>query len=288
MERVINGRILCDTYDSIAEYAEISQRDRHPENTPIRPATLALVRDGWNVDIPEALNVASTAVEQAPRLMESANFAAHWDVTGCEVDVGAYLAGTPECMIDYPVQQTVSFGRVVTIVSSMDANAGLGNGGYQARGRAATALAMAVSRLGYSVELWADNFGGDLWLSRAEMPPEMYDRYCKRVTAEVYQRMLVKGPNDSLDPAHVMYAFGHRSMLNELAFGTFDGFPGVWGATHAYGNARGCAWDDRPEWVRGLYPEGAIFITGMAHSLDAEGMSAYVMGELRKLGLLAE
>lgn len=274
MEQIIDGKVLFETYHSIAEYAQLAVANHHPD-TPISQHTLNLVRDGWSEDIAQTLEVASSAVEASYELAEHANFAPHWDVTGAEVDVARYLSGEPECMIDFPVQETLSFGRTVTLVSSMDANCGMDGGGYLERGRVAVALSLALSRLGYSVELWADNFGAD-------------SPYPTNARAVVYQRMLVKGTNDTLDPAHLMYAFGHRTMLTELAFGTFDAFPAIWGATHS-GGPRGCAWDERPEFVKDVYPAGTIYITGVPDGLDnAQAMAKYVMNEIRQLGLLAE
>jgi hypothetical protein len=267
--------VLFDTYWSIREFADKAIADRNPHATPIRPSTLDRVRDGDDSDLPAVLDIAEAAVNAAPKLTESANFAASWDVTGAEVDVGSFLAGTPECMIDYPVMQSVSYGRVVTLVSSSDANCGMGDGGYRERGMVATALGMALVRLGYNVEMWCDIWGGDY-----STP--------KYSECEIYQRMLVKSASDTLDPAHLMFAFGNRAMLTQLAFGTFDGFPsGVFHRTHSR-ESRGCAWDERSEWVtRDVYPEGTIFITGAPNG-DVASMTEFVMNELRKAGLLAE
>lgn len=267
--------VLFDTYWSVQDFADKAQSDHNPERTIIRPKTLASVRDGDDSELPDILSIAEASVNAAPKLMESANFTASWDVTGAEVDVGAYLQGTPECMIDYPVKQSVSYGRVVTLVSSSDANCGMGDGGYRERGMVATALGMALVRLGYNVEMWCDIWGGD-------------DHKPNRSDCEIYQRVLVKSANDTLDPAHLMFAFGNQAVLTQLAFGTFDGFPsGIFRRTHSGSGNRGCAWDERADWVtRDVYPEGTIFITGAPNG-DVDSMTEFVMNELSKAGLLA-
>ena len=81
---------------------------------------LRMASEGWQDELESTLEIAESAIEMADKehMTDSFNQPV-WDVTGAQVDVGAYLAGTPECMIDYPLTETTKVGRVITLVASI-------------------------------------------------------------------------------------------------------------------------------------------------------------------------
>lgn len=275
MEREIRnddhgGRVLVETFNSVREFYDTAIASHIAGNTSFPSYVHEYVKNGLCKDLPMALDIAESAVSDSVRLHEAAAFLPAWDVTGAEVDVARYLSGEPENMIDFPLTAAIQAGRVITLVSCADANSG---SDWRSRGILATALGLALARMGYATEMWADNYGMDY------------------AGHNQYQRILVKSTSDEIDPARLMYAFGHSSMLSSLAFGCFDGYRNLgpefapWYRSYSnYG--RGSA-EPRTAELEALYPEGTIFITGQLTGATADTARAAVERELEKLGLLA-
>src|SRR5690349_18556836 len=64
------------------------------------PELVQYGRFGWTAEMPDALSVAEDAVKVIEKDHELTSFRQEWDVTGSTVDIPAYLAGQPECMIE--------------------------------------------------------------------------------------------------------------------------------------------------------------------------------------------
>lgn len=76
-----------------------------------------LVREGW----PEGAKLASQLQAKLSYAMAAADtvserFHTTWDVAGEEPDIGRYLAGEPENMMDYRLEEVPAFGRVASVV----------------------------------------------------------------------------------------------------------------------------------------------------------------------------
>lgn len=281
MERTRNGKSLSETYWSVAEYAD--QASEHADRildrlTPDRHdwadvdsmgEALSLAKDGWNDELPAALELAESAVEVAIKdhMVDSFNQPV-WDVTGAQVDVGAFLAGTPECMIDYPLSKTSHAGRVVTLVCGLCVSGAVSTRAMVKRGQVMTALALALSRLGHSVEIWID-VNGD------------------KSGYEHYQRVLVKGASDELDPAAIMFALAHPAMFRAIGLGTWDGYPGHFKTLFSENPGRGRV-GTRNQAQRELYPDGTIFTNGLESGSDVPDADMFLRKYLGELGLLAE
>jgi len=254
-----------ETFWSLAAFADDVAGHGECENNAYMPAdwkgasfeeALELARNGWTDELDGALELAESAVTFAEQehMTDSFNQPV-WDVTGAQVDVGAYLAGTPECMIDYPLSTTSKAGRVITLCASVTYSGSLSAETVIKRGRVITALALALSRLGHNTELWADLTG-------------------KNDKGELQVRVLVKSADDELDPAKVMYAFAHPSMLRQLHFSALEkrGYPS---------NQRVIPL------VRDL-PEGTIYLPELRTASDVPNADEFLRKYLGELGLLAE
>lgn len=257
---------IIETFDSLNEFYSEAMRVRNEHNTYISSRTEVAVRDGINhKKVPSILDIVSEAIKISPELREIFAFTPSFDVAGDYVDVGRFVEGEPECMVAHPMQVTNAVSPVITLVSSADSNIG---GDWETRGIIATALGMAISRLGYNTEMWADNYG-----------------YCG--SSYQYQRIRVKSTADEINPARLMFGFGDDRMLTELAFGNFDGmtkndFPQFsrWERTH--GSAM-----PRCEAIEALYPPGTIFITGqLSGGATPAQMAQAITSQLRNAGLL--
>lgn len=218
---------------------------------------LTMARKGWADELNSALQVAESAVEMAEKeqMMDAFNQPV-WDVTGAQVDVGAYLAGTPECMIDYPLTETSKVGRVITLCGSISYSGSVSGSTIERRGRTMVALALALSKLGHNTELWADLSGG------------------YGASSQWRIRILVKGANDELDPARIMFAFAHPAMLRQL------GFSAVEEGLHKSLMVPPIA----PE--KDL-PEGTIYLPEVCSGRDVPEAEAFLRQYLDELGLLA-
>lgn len=277
----INGkRVLTCTYDSLDEVAAAAaKRVDTPGNicgghsraedfnghTSFK-AALDLARTGWTKHLDKTLSLSESAVTSVESEAEELSFHAQWDVTGCEVDVARYLNGEPENMIDYPMTYMPKQGRIITLVASVAYSAAIDSQQIIQRGQIITAFALALSRLGISVELWVDwtlsGFGRN------------------SVNARV--RVLVKGANDTLDPARILFAYSHPAMLRQVLFGIQDGFPA---------DIQKAGGDD----VRGVpappikdMPEGTIYLPELKSSRNVPNAAGELKNMLKQAGFITE
>ena len=158
------------------------------------PEALEMGRMGWEAGLVDAMPIAESAVSYVEREHPFPSFHHVFDVSGGEVDMGRYVTGEPENMIEYVPQVVSKVGRVVTLCAS-----GCFSGSVTAehiiqRGAAIIGLALALERTGHACELWVD-------ISGPEQPI----------------RILVKSAHDIVDPSRIAYAFGHPTVLRFFA-----------------------------------------------------------------------
>lgn len=286
MEQVIKGRWLAETYWSMNELVDtavernteasyfVNQRgdDDFMGEVGSWEHALELARKGWPEQLPGALELAESAVETADRQHMTDSFSEPvWDVTGAQVDVGAFLAGTPECMIDYPLTQTSKVGRVVTLVVGVGVNCSVSGQSIIERGRKVVALALALTRLGHAVEIWADD-----------------TQSAFSTQAKLFQRVLVKGVDDEIDPAVLLFALAHPAFQRGIKWATWDGLPASHREGYSLHNCRGRTRMERLDKETALYPEGSIFIPSTQSVEMRLSPVEFLRKYLGELGLLAE
>ena len=278
MERTINGKHLMETHWSLGEFADYSAKhagDKRAKryatldfaNVGSFDEALNLAKHGWSEQLPAAMAIAESAIEMASKEHMTDTFNPVWDVSGAEVDVARYLSGEPECMIDFPLSKTSKQGRVITLVASLSTSAAVEADTMIRRGQVIVALALALSRLGHSVEIWAD---------------------CStsRHSVTACERVLIKGVNDEIDAAQLMFALAHPAMLRCLAFGAKDGFPDEWGKELGYSGYGRPAPRTKADIAQ--YPEGTIFLPELRSYSDVPNADQFLRKYLGELGLLAE
>jgi hypothetical protein len=273
MQDTIKGKTRIMEFASVAELADTADLHAgyHRKNGSKDEwagasfnDSLRMAREGWSDELASAMEIAENAVTMADQehMTESFNQPA-WDVTGAQVDVGAYLAGTPECMIDYPLSTTSKVGRVITLVASSIISTMISTDTLIKRGRVITALALALARMGHAIEIWSDSVG-------------------TKDGKTLIQRTLVKGVNDELDPAAIMFALGHPAFHRQLVLGTRDMFTGAWSDMTSIKPS------PRPASFAATYPEGSIFLPELCSSSDVPNADEFLKKYLGELGLLAE
>jgi hypothetical protein len=268
----IVGNKLTRVYDSMMEFADDAERlpRRHPNERDGWTGNFSFsdaldgAREGWAAELNTTLEIAESAVKTARdrRLMDA--FDPVWDVSGAAVDVGRFVANEPECMISFPLNRRSNVGSVITLAANVVVSGAISADNIKARGRLIVALSMLLAQLGHATELWVSMRTGD-YLPEAEIAVK------------------VKGIDDVVDPAVIMFAFAHPAMSRHLAFNVFFNLPGKWGDQR---NRQGMI--GKPlEPSADLYPEEAIRLPGVfsPRDLDAE---AFLRGHLGTLGLLTD
>ncbi|MFC4014066.1 hypothetical protein ACFOY2_43045 [Nonomuraea purpurea] len=166
---------------------------------------IRLARDGW----PLALEQADVTVGQ---LRERAGLSAavtilepSWDVTGSEVDIGAYLAGEPECMVDAVPRQVSRRGKVITFVVPVVYSNSVPHASVINRGLALATLCAAIIEAGHSVEIWCGATG--------------------MVNSRTRYRAMIRAisAGEPLDIGRLIFAMAHPAMCRKMVFGLWDG-----------------------------------------------------------------
>lgn len=271
------GTTIRRTYDSLSDFADYAENFSSEVTTGRESPHWAygepghfgnddafrLARDGWQSKQDEAINIAEEAIREIETEMDIDRWEPVWDVTGGAVDIGQYLAGEPECMMEYPVTPIPSTGRVVTICTSVAASGSIDPEELISRGTMIAGLAMMLERMGYNTEIWAD------------LSVEGF-----RTGHKLEERILVKSARDMIDPSRILYAIANPSMLRIIGFAAMHGLPYEWQRSLSVGMGYGMPASP----VHDL-PDGTIYMDKLLSyvSYDAK---AELVGYLRKLGII--
>jgi hypothetical protein len=168
---------------------------------------LRLAKDGWTAVLPAVDAEVAKLRERVEDEVLTTTLAPAWDVTGSEVDIGAYLSGEPECMVDAVPQRISKRGRVVTfLVPAGYVNTTPHSAVYH-RGVALAALCSSITAAGHSVEIWS---GFCSYLSKTERFASV-----ARVTSAA----------EPLDIGRLMFVMTHPAVLRRLWFAVWDSAP---------------------------------------------------------------
>jgi hypothetical protein len=275
-EDTIHGDRVETVYWSMDEFADGAERRRNRDIDDLsregrdswRGASwseaLKIAREGWQEHLDVTVEVAESAVNLIEQDNEVDTFEPVWDLTGSEVDVARYLSGEPENMIDYPLHKIAKPGTIITLCASVGYSAGISSGTIIKRGQVITAFALALGRLGHSVEMWADS--------------TMAGTYKDGTT-----RVLVKGANDVLDPARILAAYAHPSTLRHLVFASTHGWPAGYRKAIGIGDSYG-----KPSPPPKTLPEGTIYLPELKSYGDIPDAHEALRDMLRDVGLLRE
>lgn len=171
---------------------------------------IQLAVDGWPLALEEA-DVTVAELRDSAGLSHSVTvLEPTWDVTGAEVDIGAYLAGVPECMIDAVPREVSRRGKVITFLVPAGYSHTVEHDAIINRGLALATLCAAIIDAGHSVEIWS-GFAGRLKTSESEQ------RF--RSTARVIEA------GEPFDVGRLIFAVAHPAMLRRLWFGVWDAQP---------------------------------------------------------------
>ena len=263
------GSLLKFRFDSVTDLVETLGSFPEHWGNPFRAfhgvdsiqEAFELARDGWAEPLPRILQASEDAVSKVEQEHEVTSFTAVYDVAGCEVDVARYLDGTPENMIDYPLVPIVKAGRVITLCASVSVSGSVDVGALQRRGQATAALALALGRLGYSLEIYVDLTA---------------ERGGKRLSI----RTLLKGAQDALDVERSIYALAHPSMLRALYFTAIR-----MGSDYGFNMGTSLGTPENP--VEDL-PEGSLYLPCLRSERDVPDADEQLLAWLRELEIITD
>ncbi|UED88402.1 hypothetical protein K4G22_11170 [Streptomyces profundus] len=236
------------------------------------PEALRLATDGWTRQVPEVEAAIATLRERVRDEVVTTMLVPTWDVTGSEVDVGAYLSGVPECMVDATPQRVSTRGRVVTFLVPAGYTNATPHASVRNRGLALAALCSAIIAAGHSAEIWSG--------------------MCVHVEGERYVSVArVISAAEPFDLGRLIFVLAHPAMLRRLWLAVWDSAPRDRAERMCrddYGWASyACHPDDLPDGVRDPYvlpylepadPQWHTFESAMAWCAEV----------FRELGLVRE
>lgn len=130
-------------------------------------------------------------------------YVTYLDVSGANVDMGKFVTGEPECMMEFAQEPAASMGRVVKIVVGGSCSWTIDKQWIINRGTAVVALVDTLHKLGVGVEVWWEsNVGGE-----SNGKGNKYTTACK-----------VHDSAEPLDVDSIMFALAHPAMLRRLKF----------------------------------------------------------------------
>ena len=156
---------------------------------------MELSRRGWPEGL-KAMNKARRLVdipEHSDQGMQMKPFNA---VAGDEVDVGLHLSGEPECMIDYHLQLTPSYGKVAKIIVNASASGSVNAKVMRYRGTAACILIDCLESAGVRCEV-------------------ILLAFC---SGELTSEVLIKKPDEHVEPDRMAFMLAHPAVMRRFGF----------------------------------------------------------------------
>lgn len=134
----------------------------------------------------------------------SDHYVVQHDVTGADVNIGLFMAGEPECMMQFVSEPQARMGRVVKVLVNGCTSASTKPDHIIKRGAAVLTLVNTLHLMGVGVELWWEDaikgYG-------SKHPDRTYSTAVK-----------LHDSAQPLDIDNVMFALAHPSMLRRVCF----------------------------------------------------------------------
>lgn len=218
--------------------------------------------NGWQEGLDRSMSIIDSALETVEQTVDMPRWEVEWDYVGGEVDVGRYLSGIRECMIEPDPVQVSLVGKVVTLDIGVCCSAAISADNIVKRGTACVALAMALQRCDHAVEIWIS-----------------YDQVAPNGKT-LSLKTLIKAANDSIDPALLAYWLAHPTVQRLVMFGLCDAdvrqVPREWySAPNRY----------RVGGAVETLPDGTIYLPGNESHVDLD-TERFVTDHLKKLGIV--
>lgn len=201
--------VHVESFDSFWELLDYAEHNPNPLSSDKDDAdfsmcasladAISMARAGWSEVRPKVDDIFDSVAERIADRLDS-RFQTLHNYSGFSVDMGRYLQGDPECMLDYVPEEQRAMGRVVKIVFNVACPYYIPAETILRRGVAIVALIDTLHKLGVGIELWADE-------SIEGRSGGKYSNRCK-----------IHESSQMLDINSVMFAVAHPAMLRRVLF----------------------------------------------------------------------
>lgn len=211
-----NPKHHYEVFDSLGEFAKYAIANEAPQsaNSAERyengvswqeSATLAeacdIARNGYGAIRSDVDSILSKVTERLD-MKFSEHYVTEYATSGSSVDMGRFVTGEPECMLEFLPESSATMGRVVKIMVAGTASSDISSAHIIARGVAVVALLETIHKMGVGVELWWESC-----VTGRGARDKTYSTVVK-----------LHDSNDHLDIDSVMFSMAHPSMLRRLTF----------------------------------------------------------------------
>ena len=154
-------------------------------------------------DIRPDIDVLVRQIDSQVNLALGEVFVTKYNYSGDSVDMGRYIQGDPECMIDYEEVAATRMGRVVRILINGSFSCGVRAETIRQRGAMVVALCEVMSKIGVGLEVWLEN-------STAS-------------GSQVHSTLIkLHDSKERIDIDNLMFAIAHPSMLRRIGFSVME------------------------------------------------------------------
>lgn len=190
----------CDSNPNQTGSARSDAHNAEWAGTRTVQEAFSLARNGWDAVRPEVDRLVASLRDVIMDKMENTPQVV-WGVAGAIPDVGRFVSGEPECMMDFPIEPTPKAGKVVRIFVDYGASASFDGAFIMRRGTTLLALLEVLKLRGVSCEVWGET--------------AIYTSGRGSIHTTVTK---LSDPMNPLDINELMFALGHPAMLRRMAF----------------------------------------------------------------------
>ena len=205
-----------EIYESLGEAVRHAQNNPTPKSSATGGQSFTGTKDlgeacdlalnGWSEVRPQ-VNKLFGELESSISLTLDEQFGIRFDYSGDSVDMGRYMSGDPECMIDYVTEPQARMGRVIKVMVNVANSAMIDADQIVQRGVVIVALLDVLKKLGLGVELWTEMAISDKGVDKG-------NRFSQLVK--------IHDSAEMLDVDSTMFAIAHPSMLRRIGFGSIE------------------------------------------------------------------
>lgn len=185
------------------DYGGTDSYDAEFTGTPNYERALELAEDGWTEMRPTVDAVRESIMGSIAEVIDFESTVT-LDLVGGAVDMGAFMAGEPEHMIAFPMDERDTMDRVVRIIMDPGGASGVPASQLAARAAAVAALLEIVQMSGRSLEVWV----------ASPVKARNYQQHSPVICAH--------RAGTECDINAMMFFCGHPSMLRRLIFSHRD------------------------------------------------------------------
>lgn len=159
-----------------------------------------IARQGWG-EVRPLVDQHRTAIMAKVRELVTLEVTPEFNLWGSAVDMGEYMTGNPECMIDFPLDPNPSVRRSLRLVMDPGGYQGVSADELAHRGAAVATLLEVLQMIGYSLEVF------------------IASPVTGVIQGSVYTPIIqANSAGELVDVDALMFACGHPSMLRRMIF----------------------------------------------------------------------